>query len=193
MSSLGIPHFCTFEPTDSSIGKFIREILHRDREVKPETTALLFAADRSEHLFNPDTGIISRLKRNELVITDRYLFSSLAYQSIQCGFEFVYNLNSKFPLPECLIYIDTPIGISQKRLHKRLKKDLFDLEIFQKKVRKNYNDILKQYSESFSPDMSITVINGDQPINDILNAVLEVILKMDKCKKTAHKRCGKIQ
>ena len=49
--------------------------------------ALLFAADRWEHVNSPETGVRARLARGEVVVSDRYLFSSLAYQGVEWSFE----------------------------------------------------------------------------------------------------------
>jgi dTMP kinase len=67
----------TAEPTDSPTGRRVAELLHADAEhaVEPETAALLSAADRGEHV----AGVIRpALERGELVVTDRYVLTSLA-------------------------------------------------------------------------------------------------------------------
>ncbi|MBN1834434.1 MAG: dTMP kinase [Spirochaetales bacterium] len=119
MGAAGIPHFCTGEPTAGRIGRLIRDILTRQESAEPQTVALLFAADRSEHLHEPAAGILARLERGELVVSDRYLFSSLAYQSLGCPFEYVRELNRPFPLPRLVLFIDTPVAVSQERLARR--------------------------------------------------------------------------
>ena len=83
----GKQHWATWEPTDGTIGKMLRGILARDIRAHPRTVALLYAADRSEHVHEPQTGIEARTRNGELVICDRYLFSSLAYQGLECGYE----------------------------------------------------------------------------------------------------------
>lgn len=115
----GIPRFCTGEPTSGIIGRLIRSILRREVQIDPRSVALLFAADRNEHLHQPQEGILARLRRGELVISDRYLFSSLAYQSLACPFDYVRELNRPFPLPRLVLFIDTPVPVSQERLSRR--------------------------------------------------------------------------
>jgi dTMP kinase len=119
LSGTGIPHYCTGEPTAGRIGALVREILKRRVQVDPRTVALLFAADRSEHLHQPREGILARVERGELVICDRYLFSSLAYQSLACPFGYVRELNRPFPLPRVAVFVDTPVSVSQERLARR--------------------------------------------------------------------------
>ena len=89
LSSAGKKHTATWEPTDGPVGKLLRAILAREVKALPTTTAMLYAADRNEHLHAPEAGILATASRGELVVCDRYLFSSLAYQSIECGFDFV--------------------------------------------------------------------------------------------------------
>jgi dTMP kinase len=138
----------------------------------PATIAMLYAADRHEHVNAPETGILARVSRGELVISDRYIFSSLAYQSVECGFDFVFGLNSSFPLPRCLIFIDTPVEVSQKRLSGRGKAELFDGQPFQARVRENYLAAIERYRSS---GMEISIIKGDKPKEDIHEEIWKIL------------------
>lgn len=82
----GIPTILTAEPTNGSIGRLIRELIGvRDDGSEPQAIpdspllALLFAADRRDHLHQE---IQPTLRRGEWVVCDRYLLSSLAYQTL---------------------------------------------------------------------------------------------------------------
>ena len=97
LSEKGIPVFRTAEPTIYESGLLIRRVLSGQFKVPQSTTAYLFAADRDNHLNNPEYGIKAHLAKGETVISDRYLFSSLAYQSIGFDFDQVQRLNSAFP------------------------------------------------------------------------------------------------
>ncbi|HUJ75486.1 MAG TPA: dTMP kinase, partial [bacterium] len=72
----GTPHFATWEPTEGATGRMLRAILAREVRAHPRTVALLYAADRSEHIYEPQVGMEARARRGELVISDRYIFSS---------------------------------------------------------------------------------------------------------------------
>jgi dTMP kinase len=159
----GSPHWATWEPTDGPVGKLIRSILAREVPALPCTIALLYAADRSEHTGAPD-GILARAARGQLVISDRYLFSSLAYQSIECGEEFVYGLNRDFPLPRVLFFIDTPVDVCQQRLSRRGREELFDGLAFQRRVRERYLATFERFRES---GMRIVICDGDRPAAEI--------------------------
>jgi dTMP kinase len=69
----------TFEPGDTEVGKALRRIVLSPEtgELSHRTEALLYAADKAEHV---DTVVLPALARGEVVITDRYVDSSLAYQ-----------------------------------------------------------------------------------------------------------------
>ena len=82
--------FFTTEPTDSETGKFLRKMLKGDVELDPCTSAFLFAADRNEHLYGnggTNCGVVAQAQSGKIVVSDRYLFSSLTYQSVTCGDE----------------------------------------------------------------------------------------------------------
>ncbi|WP_243060139.1 dTMP kinase [Nocardioides sp. SR21] len=69
----------TFEPGDTEVGKKLRDIVLSPEtgQLSDRTEALLYAADKSEHI---DTVVLPALERGEVVITDRYVDSMLAYQ-----------------------------------------------------------------------------------------------------------------
>ncbi|MDN5893275.1 MAG: dTMP kinase [Nocardioides sp.] len=75
----GHPGLLTFEPGDSAVGRKIRQIVldPATGDLSHRTEALLYAADKAEHI---DTVITPALERGEVVITDRYVDSALAYQ-----------------------------------------------------------------------------------------------------------------
>ncbi len=165
------PHCITWEPTDGRVGALIREILSSKVPALPQTIALLFAADRNEHLGSPD-GIWERTRRGELVVSDRYVFSSLAYQSIPCGMEYVRRLNDGFPLPQCLFFLDTPVETCQKRLERRSSRDLFDSPAFQAKVRDSYLAVIESYRGT---GMQICILDGSRSIQEIGDRIWKVL------------------
>ncbi len=128
----------TCEPTDSPVGTLIRQALHGSSALTPRTLAFLFAADREHHIFNPQDGLLHQIQQGRMVISDRYLFSSLAYQSVDTPYNEVALLNSLFPYPELIIYLDTPAEVCMERLQARPTRDRYEEITFQRKVSTCY-------------------------------------------------------
>ena len=172
LKKIGREVYRTFEPTDGPIGRLIRDVLQHKHDLEPKSVSKLFVADRFEHIYGKH-GIKENLKNDSIVLCDRYFFSSLAYQSIECGFDFVHNINSDFPLPEHLFFISVPVEICQERINKRGDaKELFDAKEFQILVEKNYNLALDKYRDS---DMKIHIIDGTKSPENITNEIMDII------------------
>ena len=145
----------TREPTGGPIGRLLRAALLGELQMTPCTLALLFAADRSEHLYAPD-GIVTTLRAGGYVVCDRYLFSSLVYQSLGCSGGYVAALNVRFPLPRHLIFVDTPPEQCQQRVAARQRRELFEELPLQQRLRQRYLVVLRQFA-----DHGVTVARVD--------------------------------
>lgn len=159
------------EPTDGEIGKLIRKALSGSVEISMETMALLFAADRREHLYGPG-GIASALEEGMLYITDRYLFSSLAYQSGDGQWNWVNTLNSSYPLPGILIYLGMPAKEALERIVGRKEKDIYENVTFQEKVSKAYDYSIKAMEH---PRMHMLKLDARDSPDAILQKTLSFI------------------
>ena len=149
-----LPEFLwTSEPTTAPTGLFLRRMLKGEFESTGETSAHLFAADRSQHINGSlvmdegnrlSTGVRQACNMGKLVISDRYYFSSLAYQSIDCGMDLPSRLNEDFPLPELLIFFQIDPEISLARVNSRgEEKEIYEKLDFQKKVALAYEKIME--------------------------------------------------
>jgi len=135
----------TKEPTASPIGRLIRSVLQRDHEFSLFTLQLLFAADRAEHL---EKEIEPALQANEIVISDRYILSSLAFGSVDNDVEFLKQINARFRKPDLTIIIDTPPRVCLDRIVKnRDNIELFEEEKRLENVREQYL-ALKDYFDN---------------------------------------------
>ncbi len=171
-------HF-TAEPTDHETGKLVRNVLSGNVSVEPETLARLFAADRGEHIYS-ENGILSNLEAGKAVFTDRYLFSSLAYQSLSCDPRLVKTLNDPFPLPELLFFFEIDPAQAMKRVHTRgIRKEIFENTQFQEKVHDKYHEILEQYRIS-EPCMTIVRIQATEPIETITEKIWSLVENLPK-------------
>lgn len=164
----GIKCFITCEPTEHPIGNIIRKVLEKKISVDPFTLAYLFAADRNEHLKSYENGIVRKLEEGCIAVTDRYLFSSLAYQSLDCGFDFVYSLNRHFPLPEHLFFLDVPVELCQQRMMDRRGREIFDETDAQTTILQLYEQSIEQYRDS---EMKIHRIDGRLRKEEILEKI----------------------
>ncbi len=164
--------FKTFEPTDNPIGKLIRSVLKKQVVLEPKSISKLFVADRHEHIYGKN-GILHNIELGNYVISDRFLFSSLAYQSPECGFDFVYNINKDFPLPEHLIFISTPVEICQERISSRgLEIELFEKYEYQRKVDSFYKIALDKYKNC---GIKISIIDGTKTPENITKEIMNII------------------
>lgn len=159
----------TCEPTEGEIGKLIRRILHGEVPAEPRTIAHLYAADRTDHLYQGPDCVTARLEAGDFVISDRYLFSSLAYQSVHCGFDFVYRLNEPFPLPRYLFYLDIDPDLGEERLSGREKRDMYERIAFQREVKRFYERTLEHFAES---SIEIHRLDGSLPVEELTEVIL---------------------
>ena len=156
----------TAEPSDGKIGSFIREyILNREERVSAMVEALLFAADRAEHTENV---IKPNLKRGRIVVSDRYLFSSLAYQGA-AGLDigWIKEVNKAAIKPDLAIYIDVPVDVVLQRCQGR--KSIMECREIQEKVREIYMKMVH--------DGELILVDGDRPVEKTAREIEMLVLE----------------
>jgi dTMP kinase len=166
--------FPTFEPTNGEIGKIIRSALKKELIFKPQTLAMLFAADRNEHL-NGYGGILTHTKHGELVVSDRYVLSSLVYQGIECGDELPAALNSRFGVPELTFFFDIDPKIAINRMSKRGSLEIYEYLDFQENVRQKYISAVDNYKKSGA---RVEMIDSSKTITEVADQVWSIISEM---------------
>ena len=126
LSRRGISVDVTKEPSTGPLGTVLRQAVDGELHLDPVTLSLAFAADRSDHLRQPVTGIAATLEAGRWVLSDRYVISSLAYQSGQgVDLEWLRAINA-FAVPADLtIFIDTPPEECLRRIERRGVPGLF--------------------------------------------------------------------
>ncbi|MBP5696351.1 MAG: dTMP kinase [Treponema sp.] len=166
----------TAEPTSAPTGKFLRQMLKGDFPLQNESAAYLFAADRNEHVNGKlltqgntlVTGIKEACQSGRKVVSDRYLFSSLAYQSINCPPEVPRLLNSLFPLPQLLFYFEISPKDSLSRLGDRNFREIYEKEDFLNRTVQEYHNVLSEYSEKAkNQGMKIVLIDAKKTKEEI--------------------------
>jgi len=161
-----------FEPTDGPVGRLIRESLSGNPSFQRETLAYLFAADRHEHLYSQG-GILSCIKNGGIYISDRYFFSSLAYQSLDAGWDRVNTINIRFPLPSHLIFLDLPAVKAMERINGRENRDVFENTPFQEKVALSYRKTIEQYKNK---GIKILELDSNEPAEYLAEKAFEFII-----------------
>ncbi len=143
----------TREPGGIAIAEKIRSLIldTEHQEMDPKTEALLYAASRRQHLVEK---IQPALEAGKIVISDRFIDSSLAYQGVarKIGLEEVFAINQfaiEDYMPELTVFLDVPPEIGMERVGKRGKKDRLELESmqFHQDVYEAYHQLLKDYPE----------------------------------------------
>ncbi len=127
----------TDEPTNSTIGKIIKQVLRGEVRVPVAVEALLFATDRVQHVKNV---IEPAVRAGKVVLNERYIYSSLAYQSARgLPMAWIRSINRYAPKPDLTILIDVPADAALARIKPSRKLDEFERDMrLQKRVRRNY-------------------------------------------------------
>jgi dTMP kinase len=165
----------TREPGGTVMGKSIRDWLLEQTEVDvdPKTEALLFAADRAHHMH---TVIQPALTLGQIVISDRHIDSSVAYQGVarNLGIENIKNISLWAVggiTPQLVVVLDIKVEVGQARLN---RKDRLDRESkdFHEKVNQAYLDLAK-----LDPDKYL-VIDAELPIDEIAIKIQERVAEL---------------
>ncbi|MCL2691122.1 MAG: dTMP kinase [Candidatus Bathyarchaeota archaeon] len=161
----------TAEPSQGKIGKFIRKRLFEQERLPTTVEALLFAADRIEHVQNT---IVPALNEGKIVISDRYVYSSLAYQgSAGLDLNWIETINANAKKPDLSIFVD----VAPEVVLDRLKRKKSVMETLQTQVC--VYEIYQKYVERGE----LRRIDGVKSKNDVLNALYaEVICFLKKVK-----------
>jgi len=171
----GLKVYTTCEPTGSPIGKIIRDIFSHKIEADHRTIAGLFVADRLDHLLNKTNGILKKLEEGYTVVTDRYYFSSYAYQSTHMALDWVINANSmsaNLRRPDLNIYIDISADLSIDRLNKgRSSVELYETLENLQNVRNKYFEVM----ELLKDEEKVLTIDGNRAPEIISNEIWDTI------------------
>jgi len=179
-----VPVHLTQEPSEGPVGVVIRQFLSGRLVVKGmtgpraprwPTMALLFAADRVDHL---ETEILPNLADGITVLCDRYVYSSLVYQTETSGdfanLAWIEALNKLAPRPDLTIVLDVTAATAAKRRQGRREMEQIydDLEL-QERLSRRYRELPTRY-----PGERIEVVNGEGAPQEVHRACLELVRRM---------------
>lgn len=178
LTEKGLKVIVTREPGGVSVSEQIRKvILDINNQMSKETEALLYAASRTEHLH---AKVIPYVNEGYIVISDRYLDSSLAYQGFArgIGIDRVLEVNmfAREYMPKRTYFFDVTPEVGLARIQGRDKIDRLDLETidFHQKVYDGYLKVCEMYPER------VMRVDGMQSIEEIVNTITEDILSLIK-------------
>jgi len=171
----GIKVYHTYEPTGSPIGQLIKKIFRHEMESDHRTIAGLYVADRIDHLTNTKDGILKKIEEGFTVITDRYYFSSYAYQGTHMPQDWVIMANSisaDVLRPDLNIFIDIAPEVSFERVSKNRDK----IELYESV--ENLKQVRNKYFEAFDKlklEEKIFIVDGNRSVEEIFNDVWQKV------------------
>jgi dTMP kinase len=174
----------TCEPTNGPIGGLIRQILQRrlfvadatgPRGFAWSTLALLFAADRLDHL---DSVILPALTDGDVVVSDRYDLSSLAYQSATApegtdALPWIRSLNTRAARPDLTIVLDVPAEVAAERRRGRGGVE----EVFENRPLQDRLVSIYEHAESLVPGDRLVHVPGVGETQDVAIRILATVLE----------------
>jgi dTMP kinase len=147
----------TCEPSSGPVGCLIR-LTHTKRITSTENIhnrerylSRLFAADRDDHLYNDENGILKQIALDYYVISTRYYLSSFAYHVFkEDDYEFIHWLNKDFPLPDYTFYLSCPIECSLERIMLSRVPDINEEKTNLIRASQNYEYAISKYEGKIS-------------------------------------------
>jgi dTMP kinase len=162
----GFDAIYTTEPSKGEVGSFIRRyVLQRKRRVPAVVEALLFAVDRVDHV---ESEIEPALESGRIVVSDRYVYSSLAYQGAAgLDISWIKQVNSMALPPDLAIYIDASPEVVVKRMRRR-RSVMETLENL-RRVREVYMQMVREGR--------LVLVDGNRPASEVAQNILAMVLK----------------
>ncbi len=159
----------TAEPSRGNIGRFIKKhCLHSLKRGSGVIEALLFAADRSDHVENT---VLPALKMGRIIVSDRYVYSSLAYQGATgLDLEWIQKINEHAVRPDLAIFIDVEPETVVQRL--KPKKSVMENLETQRKVREVYMKFVR--------NGELVRVDGNKPKSQVAADLADVVQRFLK-------------
>ena len=167
LKNKGFEAVYTTEPSVGEVGRFIkRYVLQRRWRIPVSIEALLFAADRIDHV---EREIKPMIEEGKMVVSDRYVYSSLAYQGAAgLDIEWIKEINKLIPSPDLAIYLDVPVEIIIERCLRRRGRSVMESPETQRRVREIYMRFVREGE--------LVPVNGNRPIKEVSQEILRIVL-----------------
>ena len=157
----------TREPSDGPIGVVLRQALARRLVgLSDRALALLFAADRLDHLASV---VEPALAEGKVVVSDRYVLSSLAYQGMRMPVGWVETLNAAARPADLTLYLEVDAGTAARRRQGRGgKEELFDADEVQRAVARAYGRVVRKYTRA----QRVVRVDGRAAADEVAREIL---------------------
>ncbi|MBE6053736.1 MAG: dTMP kinase [Clostridium sartagoforme] len=178
----GIYCIKTREPGGIKISEDIRNIILDTNNINMDrkTEALLYAAARRQHLVE---RVIPELDKGKIVLCDRFIYSSLAYQGYARGIpvEEIFEIN-KFAIgeymPDLNIFFDISPEVALSRISKNSDREVNRLDLekidFHNRVREGYYKLIDKNRDEFQ------IVNAEKSIDEVFNETKDIIMNFIK-------------
>lgn len=162
----------TRQPSDGPVGRLVRSALRREwgaagGRLSPDALALLFAGDRLHHVADVVEPAIAR---GAVVLTDRYVHSSLAYQGSECDVAWVHEINSRARTADLVVFVEVPVDVCLERIGARGQAR----ELFEERAALEATAAL--YRQAFAlRDEQVVTVDGTGTIDEVERAIREAV------------------
>jgi dTMP kinase len=168
LSKLNMPTVRTREPGGTLLGGRLRNIVLTEPEIEPLAEYLIFAADRVQHI----AEITRIIEEGSIVLCDRYIGSSLAYQGMK-GVSESFMLRTFYEanglVPDITLWINTSPEVAKERTTQRGNGNNFD-----NRDLEYYRDLSRRY-ESLAGRFGWTEVDGNGSVDEVFQRVLDAL------------------
>lgn len=169
LNAIDLRSVLTAEPTRGPVGALLRQVLagrtlartpdSSTRPVHNDVVALLFAADRMDHL---DCEVLPWLAAGAQVVSDRYYHSSLLYQSLAGDLDWIRMLNSHARTPDVTYVLDLSAQQAAGRRQQRSLVELYEQDELQRRLAAGYRTL-----PDLLPDETIVLVDGSASVEAV--------------------------
>ena len=169
LAAEGISAELTREPSNGPLGAVLRQAIEVRVQLDPTALALAFAADRADHLFHPEHGIVALLDQGRWVVSDRYVLSSLAYQAgEEVPQEWIEEINRFAIEPDLTLYLAARLDTCLERIAGRSSADeLFHDREQLRRVERNYEALL--------PSHDVVPVDAEGSIDEVAERIWAIV------------------
>ena len=171
----GYTVFLTQEPSDGEAGELLRRCLTGKADLPEQAIAGLFMTDRIDHILHPESGLLAHLEKGEVVLCDRYYFSSFAYNGNYAPMEWIIEINRvarETLRPDLTVFLDIRPEAFLSRVEGRGRTERYEKVELLERVRGNYFKAFEAL-----PDEKVAVVNNDRPLEQAAEDVYRAVKK----------------